>query len=390
MIIANLSGGRNSVAMVIKWLELGNKLDYIIFCDTGFKFADMYKYINMLDDYLHKEFNKRITWLNPLGKKKESNSYTILEDWAFHKHITRGKHKGKLRGLPMRISKDYCSRETKINPTKEFLFTRSKNKFANTCLVGHTYDDVESGKVSKLDYAIAKYPLHEWRMNEKETTEFLVKRRIMNPLYNHFDRTGCYICPKQSIKSLYHIYKYYPDEWERMKALEAKARSLNCVNQSFKDRSLLKYESEFKSRLDLNFDDIYTEHETCFCDDELVRRKDMKSKDFKFRVWDNKTKEFLKDPLLSECEYRECENLEIEIFTGLVDKNGKEIYENDILRNFFIEFKVTYNKHYSIFEIMGLPGEQGYIFPTYPLFQKMEFVKDSEVIGNIHFWDTEC
>ncbi len=41
MISANLSGGRDSSAMVVKWLENGNELDYIIFCDTGFEFDEM-------------------------------------------------------------------------------------------------------------------------------------------------------------------------------------------------------------------------------------------------------------------------------------------------------------------------------------------------------------
>lgn len=35
--IANLSGGRDSTAMVIRYLELGNKIDYILFCDTGYE-----------------------------------------------------------------------------------------------------------------------------------------------------------------------------------------------------------------------------------------------------------------------------------------------------------------------------------------------------------------
>ena len=30
MIIANVSGGRDSTAMVVKWLELGNTLDSIL------------------------------------------------------------------------------------------------------------------------------------------------------------------------------------------------------------------------------------------------------------------------------------------------------------------------------------------------------------------------
>ena len=74
MIIANLSGGRDSSCMVVRYLELGNNIDYIIFCDTGFEFQEMYEYIDKLDNYLKKEFNKSITRLD---SSKE------IEKWAF-------------------------------------------------------------------------------------------------------------------------------------------------------------------------------------------------------------------------------------------------------------------------------------------------------------------
>lgn len=256
MTIANMSGGRDSTAMVVKWLEEKNNLDYIIFCDTGFEFKTMYEYIKKLDKYLQTNFNKSITILNARQE---------IEKWAFDYPITRGVRIGKLRGLPMRLKKDYCTRETKIKPTRQFVISKSPNKFKNTCLIGYTYNEVERGRVSNLDYAIAKYPLHEWNMNEKEVTEFLVKRKIMNPLYNHFGRTGCFICPKQSKKSLYNIYNNYPYEWQIMKKLEFKAKNLNCINQNFKDKSLIEYENEFQNTLNLTFSDIYTDYETCFC-----------------------------------------------------------------------------------------------------------------------------
>lgn len=162
MIIANLSGGRDSSAMVVKWLELGNKLDYIIFCDTGFEFKEMYKYIEKLDLYLQREFNKSITYLNKGGKENLNDCSTILETWAFHKPITKGDKKGLKRGLPKVLGLSYCTRESKANPTKRFVQERVKNKWLVTCLIGYTYNEVEEGRVSNLDYAITQYPLHEW------------------------------------------------------------------------------------------------------------------------------------------------------------------------------------------------------------------------------------
>ena len=266
--IANLSGGRDSTAMVIRYLELGNDIDYILFCDTGFEFKEMYKYIEKLDKYLQRNFNKSITWLNKGGKENADDEYTIFEKWAYIKPIEIGERQGLKRGIPRLVGKDYCTRETKIKPTMKFVKDICKDKFRVTALIGYTYNEVENGRVSNLDYAIAKYPLHEWQWNEKEVSEFLRERQIMNPLYNHFQRTGCFFCPKQSKASLYHLYKHYPKEWQIMKEWELKAKGLDCVNARFKSKALSEYEKEFEreSKQGLLFNEVeFSQYETCFC-----------------------------------------------------------------------------------------------------------------------------
>lgn len=266
--IANLSGGRDSTAMVIRYLELGNNIDYILFCDTGFEFPAMYEYIEKLDSYLQRNFNKKITWLNKGGKENADDEYTIMEKWAFIKPIEIGKRATLKRGIPMQMGRDYCTRQTKIRPTEKFVKDKCKDKFRVTALIGYTYNEVENGRVSTLDYAIAKYPLHEWGFNELEVSEFLRERQIMNPLYNHFKRTGCFFCPKQSKASLYHLYKHYPKEWELMKAWELKAKELDCVNVAFKSKDLDEYEKEFElqSKQGVLFDEVeFKDYDTCFC-----------------------------------------------------------------------------------------------------------------------------
>ena len=80
MTFANLSGGRDSSAMVVRWLESGQRLEYVLFCDTGFEFAEMYEYIDKLDNFLYKNYGMNITRLDSCGE---------IERWAFEQRITR-------------------------------------------------------------------------------------------------------------------------------------------------------------------------------------------------------------------------------------------------------------------------------------------------------------
>ncbi|ANV98299.1 hypothetical protein BBW65_07070 [Helicobacter enhydrae] len=260
MFFANLSGGRDSTAMVIRWLELGKPLDFILFCDTGYEFPQMHDYIQKLDSYLQKEFNKQIT---KIDKTKE------IEHWSFAYPITRGEHKGKLRGLPKMLGPSFCTRETKAKPSKEFILSQSPQKFKNNILIGYTYDEVEKGRVSNLDYGISIYPLHQWKWNEKEIDVFLKKRQLFNPLYNHFQRTGCFFCPKQSKKSLFTLWKYYPELYQIALDMEKRAKELNCINQTFKPKSLLEYAKEFAKEFqyakEFQTPDIALDHQNCFC-----------------------------------------------------------------------------------------------------------------------------
>ncbi len=273
--IASLSGGQDSTAMVVRMLELGMQLDYIIFCDTGAEFDVMYKYLLKLDDYLQRKFGKHITYL-----KKTNNGVNTYEDVVKFKKTDRAAEhrRGKPKGITSIIMVDECTRKLKVDRSNQFIRKTLKLNIKKDVVQyhGYTFNEVKkdrggSQERMKENY---RYPLYEWKWNEPQVSKYLQDKSIFNPLYKHYTRTGCFLCPKQSRSDWFNLWKYYPHHFEYAKELEQWCIDNDAVQKYFlwdfktdTELPLIEFEKECKLRDKqgiMNFDD-HREDISCFC-----------------------------------------------------------------------------------------------------------------------------
>jgi len=257
--IATISGGKDSVAMCDLLLKNGYPIDYILFNDTGLEFKEMYKYIDKVESYFKERYNKEIIRTKP---KK------TFEELIFGKRV-RGQNEGKVKGF-FSASIPFCDLRSyaKDYPTKEFL--KKNNITEYTMYIGYTNNEKKRAKSYKDQNPNSIFPLIEYfDMSEDDCKRYLIEQEMENPLYRHFNRTGCKFCHYQSEDAWFKIWKYYNDEWQELKALEQKLLEMDAVSPHIflEHRTTDDMEKLFKAKDKQNslFDFSDEPIKDCFC-----------------------------------------------------------------------------------------------------------------------------
>lgn len=200
--IATISG-KDSGTVVVRMIEEGFKFDNIFYSDTGMEFEEMYDWLRRVEKYIKQ----------PITIVKPEKTW----DEMFYGFVSRGASKGRLRGFPYIIQNGcWAQRDIKVKALK-----REQGK-GNTIYIGIAAD--EAHRSARVDYHTSgndyKFPLIDWGMKEADCFRYLKDRGLHNPLYDRFDRLGCWCCPKQKEDSLYNLWLYYPKKWEQLKIYE--------------------------------------------------------------------------------------------------------------------------------------------------------------------------
>jgi 3'-phosphoadenosine 5'-phosphosulfate sulfotransferase (PAPS reductase)/FAD synthetase len=218
--IVNLSGGKDSTAMLLMMLEKNMPVDYVLFVDTTKEFPEIYDHLEKLEKYIA-----------PLQITKLSFDY----DYYFFEHtISRGKNTGKKGYSFPTVRTRWCTR-LKIESVSKFV---NSLKDDYTIYVGIAYDERKRAKPKKN----LRYPLVEWKITEKQALEYCYSKGFdFGGIYNKMNRTSCYCCPLAGIDKLKAIYTYYSELWEKIKEME-----MRTWRKFRKDYSIFDIEKQFE------------------------------------------------------------------------------------------------------------------------------------------------
>ena len=228
--IASLSFGKDSMAMLIKILELGLPLDEVIYCDIRFdeeisgEMPLMAEFIPKAEKILKDKFNIEVKHLRGVTFKEQ-----------FYKIKKRGKHIGDNYGFPYTIGA-WCNDRLKIQPIKKYLQSIKEPVIQ---YVGIAYDEPE--RYEKLNHETHIAPLYDLKITEKEAMEICKEYDLLSPIYETSFRGGCWFCVKQRISQLKYLYNTYPELWNTLKEMEK-----DSFNTFRTKETLIELEERFK------------------------------------------------------------------------------------------------------------------------------------------------
>lgn len=214
-LIVNLSGGKDSTAMLHMLLEKGEDIEAVVHFDGGWEFPEMLEHINEVEEK---------TGIK-IDRIKPEDSF---DRWMFERPIKSGKDRprqGIKKGEVHRIGygwpsalRRWCTRE-KVNR-----LARYHSWFVNpVACIGFAFGESKRAFNMATKAYPVRYPLIEWKVTEPEALDYCKSLGYTwKGLYEIFERVSCFCCPLQSVKDFRLLRQHRPDLWERIKRMDVK------------------------------------------------------------------------------------------------------------------------------------------------------------------------
>jgi 3'-phosphoadenosine 5'-phosphosulfate sulfotransferase (PAPS reductase)/FAD synthetase len=207
--IANVSFGKDSLAMLLRLIEEKKPLDEVVFFDTGVEFKAIYNIRDKIKPILA-SVGVEYTELKPSNEFL----YSMLE-----KPVK--KRNGKIEN-----GYSWCGGLCRWGTTEKI---RALEKNANGAIIylGIAFD--EKLRLQKQRQGVKLFPLADWKMTESDCLKYCYDAGYswnedgVN-LYDILDRVSCWCCKNKNLKELRNYYKHLPNYWEKLKELQSKTQ----------------------------------------------------------------------------------------------------------------------------------------------------------------------
>lgn len=114
--VVSFSGGKDSTAMLLHMMELGMKIDIVLYCDTWMEFPAMYRHVEKIKKIVEDAGIKFVTLKNELSFK-----YLMLEHQPERRLSTQEKIGGNPKGYSWAGSRSrWCTSKLKTELLKKY------------------------------------------------------------------------------------------------------------------------------------------------------------------------------------------------------------------------------------------------------------------------------
>lgn len=217
-IVANFSGGKDSTAMVLRMIELGEHIDEVVCCDTYKEFPAMYRHIDRV---------KRV--VEDAGIK-----FTILRaekdfDYYMFEHVPAKRNNKKLAdqdgwGWPTCWTR-WCTQLLKKQVVNDYLRQLRKSQSVVQCL-GLAADEGYRFERKNNQDPTHRHPLVEWGWTEADCLKYCYDHGYdWEGLYEIFSRVSCWCCPLKSLGEYKKLRQHFPELWEELRDMDIRARN---------------------------------------------------------------------------------------------------------------------------------------------------------------------
>lgn len=209
---ASFSGGKDSTAMVLHLMELGQPIDEVIFCDTTMEFPAMLRHVEKVKRIIE-DAGIKFTTL----RSEKDFEYLMLYHAPKRKKETL---KGQIGySWPGPLSR-WCTRALKIQIINQHI-SNLRKQYDLVQYIGIALDEQYRLDRKENQTPDKNFPLVDWGWTEEDALKYCYEKGYRwEGLYEIFSRVSCWCCPLQSFEELRNLRKYFPDLWNKLHELD--------------------------------------------------------------------------------------------------------------------------------------------------------------------------